>query len=274
MYFEIFKFTIYILLIIVISKYFLVKIVRKLAVSLNLKSNTVGEVTGFSTSVPEFLTIITSSLRGLIGTGIYNILSSNIINLFQYILTIYFNKNMKKLNNIAIKISVILVVFTILIPLLVLKFEIQKDLFFVLIFVLLYIFFGFINKNAHKKYFGRFYNNDDERETKRRDYKSAIKYIIILIVIGIVLFIVSVLLGNSLERLCLFFNIPQIIVGIILGVATSVPELITFLESQRFHNRESDDMIGVIEATNNLLTSNTLNLFIIQSIGFFIMTIV
>ena len=274
MYFEFFKFLIYIILIIVISKYLLVETVRKLAVSLNLKSSTVGQITGFSTSMPEFLTIITSSLRGLAGTGIYNILSSNIINFFQYIFTISFNKNIKKLNNIAIKISVVLVVFTILIPLLVLKYKIQNDVFFVLIFILLYVFFGFINKNAHKKYFGNFYNNNDENRLKKRDIRRVIKYVVILIIIGVMLFLISVLLGNSLEKLCLIFNIPQIIVGIILGVATSIPELITFFESQRFHNAESKDMLGVIEATNNLLTSNTLNLFIIQSIGFFIMTIV
>ena len=88
------------------------------------------------------------------------------------------------------------------------------------------------------------------------------------------LFVISVFLGNSLERLCFIFHIPQVIVGIILGVATSVPELITFFESQKYHNCESDEMIGVIEATNNLLTSNTLNLFIIQSIGIFIMIFV
>ena len=35
-----------------------------------------------------------------------------------------------------------------------------------------------------------------------------------------------------------------------------------------------DDMLGVVEATNNLLTSNILNLFIIQTIGIIIISIV
>ena len=39
-------------------------------------------------------------------------------------------------------------------------------------------------------------------------------------------------------------------------------------------NTEMANKIGVIEATNNLLTSNLLNLFVIQSIGTIIYTII
>ena len=62
---EIIKFIFYSSLIVVISKYILVETLRKLAENLNLKPKTVGDIAGFSTSVPELLTITTSSLRGL-----------------------------------------------------------------------------------------------------------------------------------------------------------------------------------------------------------------
>ena len=65
LFFEILKFIIYSCIIVLISKYALVETIRKLAESLQIKSKTVGDITGFSTSVPEFLTITTSSLRGL-----------------------------------------------------------------------------------------------------------------------------------------------------------------------------------------------------------------
>ena len=66
----------------------------------------------------------------------------------------------------------------------------------------------------------------------------------------------------------------QVIIGILLGFITSIPELITFFESQRhYKNRDSNNMLGVVEATNNLLTSNMLNLFMIQSIGILIYAI-
>ena len=99
-------------------------------------------------------------------------------------------------------------------------------------------------------------------------------YVAILIGIGVVLYFVGELLGDTLGNLCNRFNISQVVLGILLGFITSIPELITFFESQKHHKKESgDDMLGVVEATNNLLTSNVLNLFIIQSIGILIYTL-
>ena len=65
MYIEIGKFILYSGLIVIVSKYVLVMYLRKLAENLNLKARTVGNIAGFSTSVPELLTITTSSLKGL-----------------------------------------------------------------------------------------------------------------------------------------------------------------------------------------------------------------
>ena len=75
------------------------------------------------------------------------------------------------------------------------------------------------------------------------------------------------MLGNTLEVLNNAFNIPEAIIGIILGFVTSIPELITFIEAQKHHSKNSNDTEGVIEATSNLFASNMLNLFIIESIG-------
>ena len=76
MFLEIIKFIFYSILIVAISKYILVSTLRKLAESLDLKAKTIGNIAGYATSVPEFLTITTSSIRGLTGASMYNILSS------------------------------------------------------------------------------------------------------------------------------------------------------------------------------------------------------
>lgn len=62
---EFFKFTLYSIFIVIISKYVLVINLRKLAEHLKLSSKTIGNIEGYATSVPELLTITTSSLRGL-----------------------------------------------------------------------------------------------------------------------------------------------------------------------------------------------------------------
>lgn len=275
---ELLKFVVYALLIVVISKYILVKLLRKFAESLNLKPNTVGNIAGIATSVPELLTVSFSAFAGFIGTSVYNILSSNIINLVQYIFSIFLNKNQKNIKNKAIKIDLVLVLITIIIPVIMLITSLDFNISIVPMFVLLFIFFYYINSNVHKLYL----KNEDkelvkeiEKEIKivKTKKTAIIIYIIYLVLTAIMLYIVGNLLSDTLTNLCNTFNMPEIVLGIALGFITSIPELITFFESQKHYKNENIGELGVVEATNNLLTSNVLNLFAIQSIGILIYTI-
>lgn len=270
---EVAKFILYSGLIVLVSKYILVITLRKLAENLNLKPKTVGEIAGYATSVPELLTISISSIKGLMSTSIFNILSSNIINLIQYLASILLNKNEKAFSNKAIRIDIILVFITILIPFVFVWKNIEMNLFIIPIFLILYILFRYLNGNSHKLYLEKEDEQiekqieEEEKKEKGNTRKTAI-YIIVLIGTGILLYVISELLGDTLNNLCNEFNISQTIIGILLGFITSLPELITFFESQRhYKNQKGDDMLGIVEATNNLLTSNVLNLFIIQSVG-------
>lgn len=279
MFIEIIKFIIYSGLIVLISKYILVTTLRKLAEALNLKAKTVGDIAGYATSVPELLTITTSSLRGLTGASVYNILSSNVINLIQYLGAILLNKNISKLRNRAIITDLVLVFFTIAIPIVFLKLDIELKLAVVPLFIILYILFRVLNNHVHKLYLKSEDAEleeeiEEERKEQNKNPKKMLLYVLILIITGILLFVIGELLGDTLENLCNLFGVSEVIVGILLGFVTSLPELITFFESQRHYKKVEDDMLGVVEATNNLLTSNILNLFAIQTVGILISAII
>lgn len=192
----------------------------------------------------------------------------------QYLITVIVNKNGNKLKNKIIITELILVTLTIIIPIILLMLKVEVYLSIVPLYIILYIFFNFLNNNAHKVYIGKEKHlKDRENEIKKHNKKKVIKYISILFISGIFLYIISELLGNTIENLCILFYIPQIIIGIVLGIITSIPELITFVESQKYHKKSEKDIFGIIEATNNLLTSNSINLFIIQTIGILIINI-
>ena len=257
----------------------LVKILRNLAESLNLKAKTIGNISGIATSLPEFFTVCLASIAGLQGTSIFNILSSNIINFVQYLWATVANKNLKLLKNKALKINITIVIITILIPIFILYFNIKMEIPMAIIFIILFIFFYKLNINSHKLYLQKYdkkieeimekeYNEEKKWKTGKK--KLILKYIIYILVIGILLFIIGQKLSNNLENLCYVFNIPEYIVGIILGFGTSIPELITFFEAQKSNSNKSERELGLIEATNNLLISNMLNIFIIQSIAIFL----
>lgn len=275
---EILRFLFFSGLIVLISKDILVKTLRNLAENLNLKPKTVGDIAGAATSVPELLTISASSFNGLISASIYNVLSSNVINLIQYCVAIVLNKNQKAFKNKAIRVDVILVVITIILPLAFILLKTELKLVMAPILILLYFGFKKINSNVHELYLKKEdmeIENAQNKENRweRGNKRKVAKNVCVLIATGTLLFVVGNLLGDTLETLCSRFNVPELIVGIVLGFVTSLPELITFFESQKHHKSAQNDMLGVIEATNNLLMSNVMNLFIIQSIGIVIFSL-
>lgn len=270
---EIFKFIFYAILIVLISKYLLVINIRKIAEKLNLKSKTVGEIAGISTSIPELLTLTVASISGLYATSIFNVFSSNIINFIQYIISIIINKNIRLLKNKALIVNLLLVVITILLPLILLILKIQTSTILIPTFLILYILFILLTNRLHKKYLKSVDEIAEEYEYKKDKNPIAIN-IVILIIATILLYIIGEMLGNTLENLCYSFGLQEALIGFILGFITSIPELVTFFEAQKHHKEEGKDkFFGVVEASNNLLTSNMLNLFIIQTIGLVIIGI-
>lgn len=284
MIFEITKFFIYSIFIVVISKYILVKALRKLAENLKLKPRVIGNIAGIATSIPEFLTVTVSSFIGLMGTSLYNIISSNVINFIQYSISLIINKNHKALKNKGIIIQNIFVILTIIFPIILLKLENTLNIMIAFILVALYIIFYWISKKIHEKYLNdvdiRMEQEDEriENETEtiaKRKNKQSFIYVGYILMAGILLYFIGDALGSVLENLSENFGIAESILGILLGLITSIPELVTFFESQKHYKKEEDkNLLGVIEATNNLLTSNMLNLFIIQVIGIVIYIIV
>ena len=300
------KFMIYSILIVLISKYVLVRILRKLSENLNLKPHTIGNITGIATSVPEFLTVSISSFKGLMGTSIYNIFSSNLINLLQYIISVILTKNYKEIKNKGILYNIILVIITIVIPLILISLKIELSIYIVPIFLFLYFAFLYISNRIHKKFLKlqdkEIENQEgiqekEERKTNKKTYvyiiyliiisimyivylcviehASIYRYIIYLILTSVSLYLIGNELGNTLEQLAKIFKISESVLGFLLGFITSMPELITFFESQKHYKEQKENKIlGVIEATNNLLTSNMLNLFVIQNIGIIIFFII
>ena len=273
LFIEIVKFVLYAGLVVLIAKYILVKTLRRLAENLNLKPKTVGDMAGYATSIPELLTISVSSMNGLISTSIFNVISSNVINLIQYVISIVMNKNRRAFSNPAIRIDLFLVFLTIAIPIVLIFNKIEISLWIVPAFLILYALFQVINQNVHKVYLEELDQKlakkiEEEGKKEEGNTRKTVLYMLILLGTGVLLYGIGELLGETLENLCNRFEISQVVIGILLGFITSIPELITFFEAQKHHKEKGqDNMLGVVEATNNLLTSNVLNLFMIQSIG-------
>lgn len=166
--------------------------------------------------------------------------------------------------------DIFLVLLTIAIPILFLLAKLELGIWVIPVFVMLYILFRYLNYYVHEQYFkfsrSEMIENQHNKTEKSKIY-MLIQYGSILVLTSVLLFTIGKLLGDTLEKLCYNFHVSEFILGILLGIITSIPEFITFLESQAHHKEMNDHINGVVEATNNLFTSNTINLFVIQTIG-------
>ena len=193
---EIIQFLFYAGLIVVISKEILVRTLRSLAENLKLKPKTVGDIAGIATSVPELLTISAASINGLISAGIYNVLSSNVINLIQYVGAIILNKNHKSLQNKAIKVDIYLVLITILLPLLFSFMKSELSIVMVPILFILYLGFKKVNNDVHQLYLPKEDDESEQLEKKTEISKKSTKIklirdVVLLIATGVLLFFIS-----------------------------------------------------------------------------------
>ncbi len=264
--------------IVLVSKYMLVKALRVFGESLNLNPKIVGSITGFATSVPELLTVTVSSAMGLMGTSVYNILTSNIINLIQYIASVFINKNEKFFRKKALKVDVILVLLTIFIPYFIMIFNITLNTFIIPVLFVLFFGFYFISYQMHKHFLIKDEEQLNEKileEEQQLENKgvNAILSALVILASGGCLYFVCTILKSTLENLTSYFGIPEVVLGIVFGFVTSIPELITFFESQRYYIKKDNSELGMVEVTSNLLMSNIMNLFFILPIGILLFTI-
>ena len=95
----------------------------------------------------------------------------------------------------------------------------------------------------------------------------------LIIELLIIIFVSKNLLVPVLRKVGELLELKPQTIGNISGIATSIPELITFIESQKFY-KNKDNILGLVESSNNLVVSNTLNLFLIWPISIIISLLV
>ena len=77
----------------------LCKGIDHLALGLNWSPKVRGQVTGFATSIPEFAALLSTALAGVWTAGLWNIASSNIINVILLITAVVWYRQYKDLWN-------------------------------------------------------------------------------------------------------------------------------------------------------------------------------
>jgi Ca2+/Na+ antiporter len=247
--------------IIVFVKFGLLEGIAHIAGAMKWSAKTRGQVTGYATSVPELVCLVAAGLAGVWEAGLWNIASSNIINAVLMLLAVLRYRQFGELLNKRFLDEVGFAALAVAVP--VALMSAGMDTQWVLIPVLLgfFVFYRIVDKMVNPP--------EEEEATAQETVGSLPIGFIMAITALIAIAVAGFFLGNATADVVQQLGIHPAIAGWILGVVTSIPELVTFFAVYAAAAREGrlQDLDDTQEALDNLTGSNMANVGVVYPVG-------
>ena len=253
------------LLVVVITRYLLTRGVEWLADNAKLNPKTKGKILGFSTSIPELVATTSTAAMGLLGAGLWNIASSNIINSVLFVSAMLVYRQHGRLVQLQFVDELFFALSAIGLPLLLAtQTGMEESPITAIVLVGVFALYMILDK-AFNKHVDHTYAEQMEAVAGTHSIASAVT-LIGLGILGITL--TGYYLGVVAERVVTQMGVSQATVGWILGFITSLPELTTFFAVFAEAKRRQDSSDASMQANlDNLAASNMSNLGLIFPIG-------
>lgn len=266
---EIGEFLILTALIVVVARFLLYQPAKRITQRLKFSEHSAGQLLGYLTSAPELVATIAVAATGLMATVAYNILSSNIINVLLALLAAGMYGQLRSLMSRKYWREQALIAVSILIPVTLLFTNQITSAWTIPAFIAAYIGYLLVIRRISTDSATPTDPHPD-LHTEGSHRLSVRTYIALngLIIAGALvgLYFLGTALGDTVHQLGTTFGVPEVILGALIGVVTSLPELTTFFSSYSWH-RNNNSRRANEEVVHNILASNVSNLLIIQTIG-------
>jgi len=250
-------------------RYLLMPGIVNLGISLKVSCKVRGQMTGLATSIPEFTILVAGALAGVFDAGLWNIVSSNIINLVFFIITIFIFRQQLDLRNKKFVDEITFGLLSVAIPLLFLLLQFKSSVISALVlfgvFIIYRIFDRLINKSAKPAPIPLEMENGSL-------WKG---FLFLIIGLGVIMLAGS-FLSTSTGFLVIQLNVPAWAIGWILGLVSSMSEFTSFIEIYRIHkqNHKKDYNRDTQEALDALVASNISNLGLILPLAMLVYLLV
>jgi len=240
-------------------KFGLVPGIDRLSASLGWSLKARGKATGYATSVPELVTLVAAGLSGVWDAGLWNIASSNLINLiFATVALIYYKRVstvfdwdfVKEIGFAGIGIAA---------PLTLMRFGLDTHVAIIPALFVLFVAYLLLDKG------------DGEAPEGQEAMGDTSPLVGLALIVGslIAISIAGKFLGSATRDVVQLMGISAMATGWILGLITSLPEAVTFFAvfSERRVLGSSDRKAQVQELLDNLAASNMSNSGLIYPLG-------
>ena len=247
--------------IVLIVKYGLVAGIEHIAGALAWTAKARGQATGFATSAPEFVCLVSAGVAGVWEAGLWNIASSNIINAVLIATAVLWNRQVRELFNRRFIDEIAFAALAIAVPIVLLRGGMDQSVFVIPGLLAFFILYRFID--------GRL-NAGADAAGSEESATGNLSFGLILTASALVgVAIVGFFLGGATADVVNSMGVHPAAAGWLLGFTSSLPEMVTFF-SVYGASRAAGEIEGLEdtqEVLDNLTASNMANVGLIYPIG-------
>jgi cation:H+ antiporter len=230
---------------------------------LNLGTKTKGQLLGYATSIPELVVVISAAWAGVFEAGFWNIASSNIINWVLFLAAVLFYRQHWDLRSRKFADELVFGLVSVAVPLMLYSFKAGTTTWTALGLFGLFVVYKVLDRVLNPKAGG-------QARTGVTCPRRGPLVGVLLVAAGIVtISICGTFLGTVADSLVRELKTPAWLVGWLLGLVTSVPEMGGFFMVFRSHRERGTSELtdDTQEALDALVASNMCNLGIILPCG-------
>ena len=206
--------------IILLVKFGLLRAIDNIANARKWSAKARGQVTGYATSVPEFVCLVSAGLAGVWEAGLWNIASSNMINAGLMLLAISFYRQVGDLFNRRFVDEIGFAAAAVAVPVVLMKFGMDTQWVVVPILLSFFVIYKLVDKTVNRS------------AIQHQSPDQAVGNIKFGVILGlsalIAIGIAGMFLGGATRQVVEQLGIYPAIAGWILGIVTSIPEMVTF----------------------------------------------
>jgi len=247
--------------IILFVKFGLLRGIDNIANAMNWSAKARGQVTGYATSVPEFVCLVSAGLAGVWEAGLWNIASSNIINGGLMLLAVSFYRQFGELFNKRFVDEVGFAALAVAVPVVLMQAGMDTQWYLVPILLGFFVAYQVVDKRVNRP--------AKDNETSQEAVGSLPLGLILGLTALIAIAIAGMFLGGATAEVVEQLGVHPAVAGWILGVVTSIPETVSFFAVYAAANREGKlrDLNDTQEVLDNLTGSNMANVGVVYPFG-------
>lgn len=247
--------------IILFVKFGLLRGIDHIANTMKWSAKARGQVTGYATSVPEFVCLVSAGFAGVWEAGLWNIASSNIINCGLMLAAVTFYRKFGDLFNKRFLDEIGFASLAVLVPIVLMQSGMATQWYLIPMLLGFFVVYQLIDKKVNRV--------EKDPESAQQAVGNLPFGIILGLTSLIAIAIAGMFLGGATADVVEHMGVRPAIAGWILGVVTSIPEMVSFFAVYATARREGkhQGLDDTQEALDNLTGSNMANVGIVYPIG-------